>query len=146
MGVEWIAITVAMAIGVIFLLGIARIVQLRQRFARESIIRLAYAGSCFGVDSGTDSVKSWSGAGIFVLTTASIQFKRYVGNGSLDIPLSTLIGIDEAHTFKAMVSLSRLLIITYREADGSLSAAAFTNVDCAAWMEAIQRQRQAILL
>ncbi|GIQ68277.1 hypothetical protein [Xylanibacillus composti] len=142
MNVGWIAGAMVAAIGAGGILAIGRALQLRRRLAAESMVRLAYGGSCFGAYRGNNRMKLWSGSGMLALTPSRLRFMRYFGRASLNIPLTTLTGIHETHTFRDKVSLSRLMVVTYREADGTLVSVAFTNVDAGAWSEAIRQQRQ----
>lgn len=139
---RWLAGTVMAVVGISSLLGLGRALQLRKGLAGEAIIRLAYGGSCFGASDEHAKAHRIRGSGILALTSSSLTFRRYFGRGKLDIPLSSLTGIDETHTFKDKVSLSRLLVISYRNESGASAAAAFTNINCGAWSEAILQQRK----
>lgn len=109
--------------------------EVRAQLGSEEPRLLDPSANCFGVESA--GMFQGRGNGCLALTGERLVFRMWVPREQLEVPVTSLTGVETARSFLGKTKGRDLLVIRFREADGTPNALGLLVRDLAAWQQVL---------
>jgi hypothetical protein len=131
--------TALLLLGMIALIVVLRLLEARRvrgKFPRESIVRIGFGVTYYGLDSETGTLQRTLGA--LALLKDGLYFRARVGGQELHIPGAAVLNIGLINTHKGRTLRQYVVGIRFRTSEGKGETAAFRFPRPVLWITALK--------